>query len=334
MTPGMPMSTLWFVGAAALVAYALGVLLFLRHQHRAATADEASCGVCGYPRRGLPGPVCPECGSDVNIVGLRRPTWWNRRSPLSRRAMLVTAWTLAIGGAAALSWTPFHAYVQPGWQHFDDMGGLKRAEGAYIISFMRVWKTWMWPWQKRNGQPDAGWPVYRLEVQEGPGRWYVDAEPLPMTNSTWGWRAVFNAFIAERQYGWRVSAWAKSGKGSGEPADVLEEGLGEWGPALEHWTEIVAERHQLPVALGEVSAAMRAVLATPFAQLDGVDTEKFRCEREAYGFGWDCDKRFVFVFAAVWALLWLAGLVLIIRVSHRAPVVAAREVSTGEAVAP
>lgn len=39
------------------------------------------CGGCGYDARGLPTPICPECGADLRVVGTVDPTrrrrpWW------------------------------------------------------------------------------------------------------------------------------------------------------------------------------------------------------------------------------------------------------------------
>jgi len=45
------------------------------------------CGHCGYDVRGLPSPVCPECGSDLRIVGVGR----RRPPPLSEAGWYVLA---------------------------------------------------------------------------------------------------------------------------------------------------------------------------------------------------------------------------------------------------
>ena len=37
--------------------------------------DEARCGKCGYDVRGLPGSICPECGSDLDEVGRVAPSY-------------------------------------------------------------------------------------------------------------------------------------------------------------------------------------------------------------------------------------------------------------------
>jgi hypothetical protein len=71
------------VGAAVLQATLRG-----RVRH---ASDEPQCGKCGYNVTGLPGTVCPECGSDLGAVGIRHPGQWVPPSRLTRAA----------------GWTPF-----------------------------------------------------------------------------------------------------------------------------------------------------------------------------------------------------------------------------------
>ena len=59
---------------------------------------EPSCGHCGYCVRGLPGLVCPECGSDLREVGILTKDF-TRKSPNLSRPVL---WTLALPGLALL----------------------------------------------------------------------------------------------------------------------------------------------------------------------------------------------------------------------------------------
>ena len=62
------------------------------------------CGRCAYDVRGLPGRVCPECGSDLRIVGFRRPgviPW-----PRPRQAFYVIVAVLLplLGANLAVEW--------------------------------------------------------------------------------------------------------------------------------------------------------------------------------------------------------------------------------------
>lgn len=55
------------VGLAASAVAGLCCFYWMRPR-RAATDDEPRCGGCGYIVFGLPGPICPECGSDLRLV--------------------------------------------------------------------------------------------------------------------------------------------------------------------------------------------------------------------------------------------------------------------------
>ncbi len=63
------------------------------------------CGQCGYIVHGLPGSICPECGSDLTVVGLLAP---NLRKNL-RTAGIMLVWTVI---AAILGPAIWHA-AQP-----------------------------------------------------------------------------------------------------------------------------------------------------------------------------------------------------------------------------
>ena len=56
------------------------------------SVGEVGCGNCGYDVRGLPGHICPECGSDLNEVGrfTARFMRWQKAPPLLRGL----AWTV------------------------------------------------------------------------------------------------------------------------------------------------------------------------------------------------------------------------------------------------
>lgn len=58
---------------------------------------EPVCNHCGYPTQGLPSLTCPECGSDLRVVGIRTPRMGLR--PSSRFAAAI-GWTMLIGALA------------------------------------------------------------------------------------------------------------------------------------------------------------------------------------------------------------------------------------------
>ena len=61
------------------------------------------CGGCGYDARGLPTPICPECGADLRVVGTLDPTvrarpWW--AFPLGWTILVAVATLIAAPPAA------------------------------------------------------------------------------------------------------------------------------------------------------------------------------------------------------------------------------------------
>ena len=72
----------------------LGALVFLiLRRRRGASVDVPSCRKCLYAVVGLDGHVCPECGSDLTVVGIIEPDHVKPMSALTR----VMVWTCLIG---------------------------------------------------------------------------------------------------------------------------------------------------------------------------------------------------------------------------------------------
>ncbi len=91
----------WFWFAYAAMGVLLVILAWYGNRRRRlspveveASIDEAACGRCGYSVRGLPGPICPECGADLEEVGLTTAKFhrW-QAAPLLVRGPL---WTVAV----------------------------------------------------------------------------------------------------------------------------------------------------------------------------------------------------------------------------------------------
>ena len=59
----------------------------------------AACGSCGYDLTGLPGTTCPECGSDLELVGRLSPQF-HRWAAVPVTARLIV-WTVAVGAMGA-----------------------------------------------------------------------------------------------------------------------------------------------------------------------------------------------------------------------------------------
>ena len=81
-----------------------------REIESAKAGDVIVCARCGYDVRGLPGAICPECGSDLDEVGRSTPTAlrWQRLPAVAR----VIGWTMAVVAAAALpTGMAFESYI-------------------------------------------------------------------------------------------------------------------------------------------------------------------------------------------------------------------------------
>lgn len=79
------------VPVAALVMLITGIVMLARQRGVSSASAEGRCGKCGYLAAGLTTFVCPECGSDLRVVGIH--------APLKSRGLAVG---LTISGAVVL----------------------------------------------------------------------------------------------------------------------------------------------------------------------------------------------------------------------------------------
>ncbi len=82
-----------FVLALLVLAVVLVVVMLLRRRGRG--IQHPACGKCGYAVQGLPTFTCPECGSDLRVVGIITPGRTDV-SPRTHGVILVLLWTLAL----------------------------------------------------------------------------------------------------------------------------------------------------------------------------------------------------------------------------------------------
>ena len=82
-----------------LLAYLGGRRRRLRPVDLTQNAAAVECATCGYDVRGLPGHICPECGSDLNEIGRVTPQFrrWQKVPPLLRAIV----WTTGVAAVAA-----------------------------------------------------------------------------------------------------------------------------------------------------------------------------------------------------------------------------------------
>ena len=83
-----------------LLAWLGGRRRRLSPKQLAAGRHPAACGSCGYDLTGLPGNTCPECGSDLELVGRLSPQFYRWAAvPVTARVIVWTVAVAALGGA-------------------------------------------------------------------------------------------------------------------------------------------------------------------------------------------------------------------------------------------
>jgi hypothetical protein len=134
------MSASWWSSLALFVIATLGIVLASRREKRRSLSDDhARCGHCGYPIRGLPTSICPECGADRNVVGVRRPSGWNRQTPAGRGVISAAIWTVWLGWGGWLLDGPYQRYLQTSTWHGYNCTTITYGDAAWGIGIVRVW---------------------------------------------------------------------------------------------------------------------------------------------------------------------------------------------------
>jgi len=134
----------WFV----LVIFLLGtaaVLVIRWTVQRRSVEGMNGCGRCGYLVTGLPSNICPECGSDLKVVGVRGPHPWMRLLPSARRNILLVVWTLWYAGAVMVLWPLLGLRLAPCLVMESDSSFLAPADGKVTIEYVTGYWGEFWP---------------------------------------------------------------------------------------------------------------------------------------------------------------------------------------------
>ena len=91
--------SLLMLGLIVLVGAIVAGLFYGRRRARN-EADSLVCGACGYPVRGMTALNCPECGADLRVAGIVRPT---RRGGLSVAMLIVLGFIFVVMLLGAVS---------------------------------------------------------------------------------------------------------------------------------------------------------------------------------------------------------------------------------------
>ena len=159
--------------ALVWIGIVIGVLEVERRRRRRnlpAPSAEPTCPTCGYLVVGLPGKVCPECGSDLASVGVVR-----RDDHRTSRVARVTLWTILFALPAFLVWREVRPRLPVLTAYTVTQTFSGPASGAYRSIEVRTEQRW-WQWGRglRNRPPsqrlkfrlqrlDNSQPVYVIE---------------------------------------------------------------------------------------------------------------------------------------------------------------------------
>jgi len=129
----------WFMWVCVFAVATMVAPLFAWWQRRRVVDEDGVCAGCGYAVRGLSGPICPECGADINDVGLRYPSAWNSFSIRTRRLVGVGVWTAWLIALLLLGWAPYERLLQPGGRSIGDSVNCEKTGAGWRIVIARSW---------------------------------------------------------------------------------------------------------------------------------------------------------------------------------------------------
>lgn len=313
----------WYVILGVLVVY--GVVLWgaYRHGRRRPAEDEGVCTYCGYSVRGLPSSICPECGSDLDVVGVRRASWWYRLRPGQRAWLMILVWTIGYAMAAWLAWVPFHERLQPGIFCAWDNCSLRVPEKDLRLWLERGVIRSCWPWEREEVMSSITHPTHwgicftRMQYFFYFMSWDVGSQD---------W---YEIYVGTSEYDKKL--WQKDDDASW--FFVLDDSIhyrykephtgrllrreGDHSEDLKHWVEYWADRAQVRDLYNLVNESMRVGMSAPFGQMD---TLKYPLEKtDAFGRGsrWLQDTRWTWGYWLAIMFVYLIGLVIFMRKKNR-----------------
>lgn len=319
--------TLYHLGGAVLCL--LAWLLGLRICRRLQTPRAAqSCAFCGYLTTGLPSSICPECGQDLNVVGVKQPRSW-QVPPHARLFLTLASFTTAYGLALWLSWVPFHEKLQPGTYLFSDTVSWTATPRGESIQFSRATSAHCWPWQREALRAAITSPkAWMIEILEPHTNYCTGAEdlleprlvrntslpqelryasshelPPAMQNSTRS--DIDDRFwvdMTSDRYAW-----------SDVETETYEHRRGPYGPAFDHWLATRARRFNAPSLPASLRAAVPAALGAPF--LGGGNSTYPGCTPNGQGWGqdWEPDPGWTAGFWTIGSLVCVAFAAVLFR---------------------
>lgn len=300
----------------------------LRPRELEAPAGPAACGTCGYDVRGLPGDICPECGSDLRVVGRMTPSFrrWQKVPPLARGVFWTTLLVFVggiLGVLAMLDAVP-HEYSLVDSSRYATRT-LATAEGGPIV----VEATSTWRARYPSGTARLGdWPLGPSKtLEQGWTIRFTEAFPRSGTN-----RLVHATLQIDRlNRRWNVDAEGvvRSGEGTPAPQVILEvlrlsmkkPRVGAPTPAelraiVAFWFSFVdAPESYEPEAQRRKALTLLPEEWKPFLPEEATDLTTNGRSSELGWVGaiggsehWRADRGVIALAASFWLLVWLIGL--------------------------
>ena len=307
------MASWWFIASWGYVALLVAVTVLLRKQRlRPTDAEEARCGSCGYLTRDLPTSICPECGRDLNVVGTRRATFWNRLTPAQRRTRWFAVWSVGIAGLTVAAWPPLQE-LRPGIHWMSDCVTLREPGGAYHVEIERAWRVRGWG----NGNPSTpgagsalgAWAVSIHGPWNRPDARGVVPAYLFRPEALLASKDEVTFVIDPRRLRYAYVEPSSGTVTSGEGTD--------WRNALDRWLEAIAQQRSQPTLRRDVTTMLNGALSGPYFPPPSTTFAAFRWYGNTRGWAWEPDRSWVFVGIGLVVLIWLAGC-LTIRHVYRA----------------
>jgi hypothetical protein len=258
------------------------------------------CASCGYNVQGLPSSICPECGSDLDIVGRLTPQFrrWQAVPPLLRAAM----WTISVyvlGGILGLILT--FGFSPQRHEHRD-------SQAFYLRNGTEEATIWLDRTVVRTLRPVAQ-GVYPTETLSRLAResisFQVDVRALAATPVT------RSHFTRGPNGGWELRQPSRAP----EPAtpDLIAHLLSTAGLSIPQ-TQAERSPEQQRICESLVASFDLSAQAPEYRSVE-TDASLIEPRHARVGFGRTRIQYWpdLFLFIALWTLAWLVGLRFVLR---------------------
>jgi|GEM_PF-2193705 len=313
------MTDSWYMWVTVFAVCSVGVVWFAIRQRRQVADDAGVCGKCAYPVRGLSTPICPECGADRRVVGIREASVWNRISANKRRRITAVVWSGWLLALTYFAWTPYQGYLQPGKRFiFDDadceLTGTTLRHRAPRLCISRGWEISSFGYLNVKSAPPGTMPerwAVRVEIGSS-GLWPDGLDPDLFLNHNRRSHLDYGFFVFDERSGCHACVDPTRKNDMFSPA-----GYGgcesEWQPVLRKFVEKNWTQYLGTDVYDDVILLLKTVKPLGYQAAGGTVG---RWTLRAGGSGraeWQPDKRVSYAVMGALFILWLCGVVPILR---------------------